>query len=536
MSRYLMQSRSAPAPAESRAAPAARRRLGAGRSGQVFEEVTPDGRRLACKVFVPDRASSLVNTVLTGAVNPYRWDKHAVACAVLRRRILEPLVRWWFDDRVRLPATDGARWCDESLAFELRAELIEGRHAMLRHPLAGDAKHEADDLVSEVLRPLGKHLEASGFDGLLWQAGRGNPVAAANFMRDLSGSGARWVWIDAESGVPALFPLNPWYLFSTYLPLSDKHGRWLFDDVDVPRLRRYVDHHAAELGERLGAAGLQRLQRDVDALEASQRRWRALPRHRRSVSSYQATGKITREQARHYIDKPVRWLGRLVGRAVVRAPVKLLGVVKRFLPRLAPRHVLAGLAAYGRFFVSQKLRSRWANNYVRRRVLDWRTRGMLDREGARAVRASMAGNDAGEYIADFGVHLAIKPAVKLVVWGLVPLLAILGVLGSWWAVALIAFGGAIGRTIYTLGRTVQSLTRGRRAPWIALLAGLAPVVGNAAYPLQLLASTRGGNGLVAQFLVHDILSGVGRRVPIWGGKDTLLEHWCNAIARLVTRA
>ena len=190
VSRYLMTSRPATTPNDAPAAPTARRRLGAGRSGQVFEEVTPDGRRLACKVFLPDRASSLVNTVLMGAVNPYRWDKHAVACAVLRRRILEPLVRWWFDDKVRLPATDGARWFDESLAFELRAELIEGRHAMLRHPLAGEAKHEVDDLVNEVLRPLQQHLDESGFDGLLWQAGRGNPVAAANFMRDLTDTAA----------------------------------------------------------------------------------------------------------------------------------------------------------------------------------------------------------------------------------------------------------------------------------------------------------------------------------------------------------
>ena len=154
---------------------------------------------------------------------------------------------------MRLPATDGARWYEPERAFELRAELIEGRHAMLRHPLAGEAKHEVDDLVNEVLRPLQQHLDESGFDGLLWQAGRGNPVAAANFMRDLTDSGARWVWIDAESGVPALFPLNPYHLFRTYLPLSDKHGRWLFDDVDVPRLRAYVDRNTAPLARRLGA-------------------------------------------------------------------------------------------------------------------------------------------------------------------------------------------------------------------------------------------------------------------------------------------
>ena len=185
---------------------------------------------------------------------------------------------------------------------------------MLRHPLAGVAATETAELVREVLHPLQGHLEAAGFDGLLWQAGRGNPVAAANFMRAEEGDRARWVWIDAESGVPALFPLNPWYLLRTYLPLCVKHERPLFDDVDVPRLRAYVMESQKALTERLGERGVARLRADVDALEASQARWRSLPRHRRSVASYQATGKITREQARHYIDKPVRWLARLAGR------------------------------------------------------------------------------------------------------------------------------------------------------------------------------------------------------------------------------
>ncbi|MDA1194654.1 MAG: hypothetical protein O2894_05670 [Planctomycetota bacterium] len=529
-----MQSR---APSRSAAPPAPRRRLGAGRSGQVFEEFQADGSRLACKVFLPDRASSIVNTVLTGAVNPYRWDRHAVECAVLRRRILETLVAGWFAGRVRLPATDGACWNESARAFELRAELIAGRHAMLRHPLAGVAATETAELVREVLHPLQGHLEAAGFDGLLWQAGRGNPVAAANFMRAEEGDRARWVWIDAESGVPALFPLNPWYLLRTYLPLCVKHERPLFDDVDVPRLRAYVMESQKALTERLGERGVARLRADVDALEASQARWRSLPRHRRSVASYQATGKITREQARHYIDKPVRWLARLAGRACVRAPAKLWGVVRPWVAKLNPRHVAAALGRYGRFFLSQDVRTRWARRHVRRRVLDWRGRGFLDLNGVRAVRESMAGGNAAEYVADFGVHLAIKPAIKLMVWGLIPALKMMGVIDSWWLVgALAVYGGAIGRTVYTLGRTVQALIRGRPAPWIALAAGLLPIVGNAAYPLQLLAATHARDGLVARFLVHDILSGVGRRLPIWGGKDTLMEHWFNRLACLVTRA
>ncbi len=537
MSSNLMTSRTIPTSTDAPAAPTARRRLGAGRSGQVFEEVTEDGRRLACKVFIPDRPSSIVNTVLTGAVNPYRWDRHAVECGVLRRRILEPLVLWWFDGRLRLPATDGARWYEPERAFELRAELIEGRHAMLRHPLAGEAKLEARELDREILRPLAKHLGEAGFDGLLWQAGKGNPVAAANFMRDERAGAVRWVWIDAESGVPALFSLNPWHLFRTYLPLCIKHGCWLFDDVDAPRIRAYLGEQADALKAHLGERAFARLRADVDALEASQRRWRSLPRHRRSVASHQAVGKITREQARHYVDKPVRWIARLVGKACMRVPGKVGALLAKVGAKLHPRHVHAALGRYARFFLSQSVRTRWASRYVRLRVLDWRERGFIDRDGARAIRTSMQTDNAAEYIADFGVHLAIKPGVKLLVWGLVPLLKVFGVIDSWWLVGAIAlYGGAIGRTLYTLGRTVQALVRGRSAPWIALLAGLAPVVGNAAYPLQLLAASSKGDVLAARFLVHDILSGVGRKIPIWGGKDTFLEHRFNALARLVTRA
>ena len=318
--------------------PAGRRKLGRGRSGTVYEERDPDGRRWACKLLVPDRASSLVMTVLTGAVNPYRWNPDAAEAAVLRRRILAPLVSWWFDGRVRLPETGGVRFDEDAHAFELKAERIEGRHAMLRHPLAGDARHEIRELVRDVLRPLQRHLKAAGFDGLLWQAGKGNPVASANFMRETrEDATARWVWIDAESGVPALFPLNPWHLVRTYAPLSLKHRRWLFDDVDVPRLRSYVDAHARDL-ETAGAC-VRTLRRDVDTLEAAQRSWKALGRHRRSVASHRVTGRITEDQARYYTKRPVRWLTRLAGRGFVRGVRTAGRLVLYLLLQLKPRRI-----------------------------------------------------------------------------------------------------------------------------------------------------------------------------------------------------
>ena len=510
--------------------PASRRRLGAGRSGQVFEEILPDGRSLACKVFLPDRASSLVNRVLTGAVNPYRWNAHAVECAVLRRRILAPLVQLWFQGALRLPETHGARWDEDHRAFELRAERVQGRHTQLQHSLGGGDADEVGDLVRGIMRPLQKHLAESGFDGLLWQAGKGNPVAAANYMRDLSSGPARWVWIDAESGVPALVPMAFWTLGTTYLPLCVKHRCWLFDDVDSARLERYIERRGDELTEQLGEDGYRELRVRTTELGAAQERWRALKRHERGVQSHLAAGKLPAEDGARFMRSALLWNGHLMARAAASLPRRAKGLAAAAWSRISLLGSLRGLATYGRFFLSRSRRQRWASHHVRRRILDWRKRGMLSPEGAAAVKASMTSDEAAEYVADFGVHLAIKPAVKVLTWGSLPLLALSGAADHWMLVGLIAISGALGRTAYTAGRVLQAMLAGRQAPWIALGMGALPVVGNAAFPTQLLAATRGGDGRVARFLVHDILTGIGRRLPIWGGADTLLEHGFNRVA------
>jgi hypothetical protein len=507
-----------------------RRRLGAGRSGQVFEEVTADGRSLACKVFLPDGASSLVNQLLTGAVNPYRWNRHAVDCAVLRRRILAPLVQCWFGGELRLPETEGSRWDAEHRAFELRAERVKGRHTQLRHSLGGGDTDEVSELVRRIMRPLQHYLAESGFDGLLWQAGKGNPVAAANYMRDLSRGAARWVWIDAESGVPALFPMAAWTLATTYLPLSVKHRRWLFDDVDVARLRRYVERNAAELRAAVGTAALEALRSDISALENSQWEWRSLGRHQRGVESHLVTGKLSSDAAATFRGRPLRWAAHLARRAAWSVLRRTGSRCRAAWARVSGSWSLRALESYAAFFASSSRRRRWAGHHVRRRILDWRRRGMLSPETAGAVRASMDSDVASEYLADFGVHLAIKPAVKVLTWLSLPILALGGLADHWTLVGLLAFSGALGRTLYTGGRTLQAALGRRPCPWVALGIGVLPVIGNAAFPIQLLAATRGQRGLVARFLVHDILSGLGRRLPIWGGADTLAEHTLNDLA------
>ncbi|MDX1683546.1 MAG: hypothetical protein R3336_10520, partial [Phycisphaeraceae bacterium] len=58
--------------------------------------------------------------------------------------------------------------------------------------------------------------------------------------------------------------------------------------------------------------------------------------------------------------------------------------------------------------------------------------------------------------------------------------------------------------------------------------------GNAAYPLQLLWSSGPSGRAVGRFIVIDLVTSIGTAMPIWGGRDTLTEHFFNRLAiRLV---
>ena len=138
------------------------------------------------------------------------------------------------------------------------------------------------------------------------------------------------------------------------------------------------------------------------------------------------------------------------------------------------------------------------------------------------------------WLSDFAVHVAIKPLVKGVEWLVFPVLLMAGVVDESTVALAILAGGSVSRTLYTAGRALHDLLRGRRAPWVALGVGVLPVVGNLAYPAQIAWRSREEADLAAQFLLYDGMSLVGRRLPIWGGRNTLLEYRFNQwVDRLV---
>ena len=519
---------------------AARQLLGRGRSGVVYRQDTPDGA-LAVKLFLGDTLADLVHQVAFGAPNPYSWSGPAVRCALYRRRVLAVLARYWFNDRLQVADATRVLWNQTARAWELHTRFVDGYPAALHHPFSDSRDHEQAELREEIMRPLQDHLDASGFDGLVWQAGRGNPVAANNFLvverrRGRRSAGhTRWAWIDLESGVPALFPADPRPLFTYYLPRSFRFGRPLFDDVDPTRLLAYVDEHADAIEAALGDSGIVvRLRRWAWQLRDAQYEWKSLPRRDRSLHCAMVRGRVSAAEARWYQDRPLRWHASELRRGSWSAAAGLVAGARRTLRAVQGVDVAGVVSRAWRFATSQPYRARIGRFYALRRVRRWTQRGQLGRrEGAYLRRLS--GHEHSTYLTDFAVHMALKPAYKSVTWLTLPLLAHLSVLPVWAVPIGLLFGGSCARTAYTLLRATQARLQGLAVPWIALGVGLLPIAGSAAYPSQILAAGRSGQGKLAGLILYDTLTSIGRRVPIWGGEDTATEHAFNRLAdRIVT--
>jgi hypothetical protein len=505
--------------------------LGQGRSAEVFAIEGPDGRVAARKVFVGSSLARLVHYVCFGADNPYVWNESAILGAHHRRRVLRHLVRFWFGDKVRVAESYGVGWNERHRVNELTMEFIDGRGAKLRQPFGAAAENEIGALVGDVMRPLQAHLIAAGFDGAAWQAGLYNPVATSNFMAEERADGTKgWVWIDIESGVPALFPANPLGLFRYYLPRAFKYGRPLFDDVDVARLEGYVRERRRDIERAIGPRAFDSLAGSLRDLAASRADWRDMSRLERGIESALRRGTLSRAEADRYIRRPYLWLARQIGHGVA--------AMGRSIARRA--RAWLGLARIGRLAVatlrllgSEKARAELARNTTVAALDRWHSRRQLTTwERNRLVQElDEAGSSA--HLSDFGMHFAMKPLVKFATLFALPPLFAAGLIDETALAFGIVAGGSIARTIYTLWRLGEAVIAGTPRPWLALLVGLPPMVGTVAFPIQLLYDGAGRGISIAKFIVLHVATRMGEAIPIWGGRDTLAEHLCNRAAASV---
>lgn len=511
--------------------------LGRGRSGVVYLIEPSGGPKIARKIFDSGILTRLVQVLFLGAANPYAWSEHAIRGALLRRRILAEIVPFALDNAMGVARAFGHGWDEVRAVMTLDTEYIEGSHPALHHPLARNGKKETDELRRDLLPRLQGLLRETGFDGMLWQAGLGNPVAFANFLlRKNSSHGPRWYWVDLESGVPALFPASLRALFCTYLPLSIKHRAPLFDHTDTIRLTAWLTRNRAGLDAVRGPGTGERLLSECAALEVSGLQLMRQSRLQRSISSQIAKGTISVPQAEFFSRRPLRWRTREALRGIKNLASTIgQGLIKlrRQYRRVLWREIPSQLAA---FLLSQDRREQVARAAISLRIDQWVSRGSLSPEHASQIRQEVQDEESSAWISDFAVHMAIKPMVKATVWILFPLLLMRGAVDEATVAVVILVGGSVSRTLYTAWRTVQEIARGGHPPWVALGVGAIPALGNLAFPAQIAWTGHEDKNLPAQFLLYDGMTLIGRRLPIWGGLNTLTEQLANhATDRFVLR-
>ena len=429
---------------------------------------------MARKVFGSNELTKLVQLLFLGAPNPYVWNEDEIRCAHLRREILAELVEQWFDGELYVARSHGWAWNQAARGYELRAKLVDGRPPNLRHPLRMNEQDQMQTLSTEIMPKLQRLLIA---------------------------------------------------LFGFYLPRSFRFGRRLFDDVDTERLADYLEQR----GSPRDALA------KVEELGFRQGRWKSQPRVERSIGYRLARGDLREDEAAWFRARPFRWYLREGSAVLRRLPGRIARRVEGGLRRLARLPWRSAPSSFVRFFVSQRYRAELARDFTEKRIAAWVERRQMSESDARFLKSHLDQEDSATFATDFGVHLAIKPFVKTVEYWLLPLLYALGLLSEGWlALAMLAAGPAA-RSLCTGSRIVQNSLRGKERPWTALFIGVIPVLGNFAFPIQLLRSSHKKEDDLARFLLYDGFARIGAGVPIWGGQDTLTEHRANQLADQIVR-
>ena len=271
---------------------------------------------------------------------PYTGNEAALETAVHRRAVVGLLTRFWFGENLVAPI------------IELRT-LDDGRFALVTQLVRGDVPRNiegAKRLLSDLTR---RFLEA----GLpVWQVADYNPRAIGNLMELPDGS---FAMIDLESNLVSPF-LPPGAIVR-----SIRNAQYpSFDDVDIRRLREYLDANRAEIESALGPE---------DAAEL-----------------HAATERLAEAQARWFASEP-----RIISRTL------------RFLFRLidVPSWVrgIRGLAARG---------TSMGEDFVEEGVETWVAEGHITQAQGADLRRALGNPEVALVLANLGAHLAITVPLR----------------------------------------------------------------------------------------------------------------------------
>ncbi len=538
--------------------------LGTGRSGAAYLD-----NGTVRKDFLGDPFADRLHYVVFGAPNPYRWNEDAVACADYKRDIIDSLVKYWHELNLKVAKPLGTGWNEKKKAFWLRTEFSNGKPASMHTPFSSENEGELSDLTDNVMKPLQNRLIEAGLYGLVWQAGKGNPAAPNNFLLEKYSDGShKWVWIDLESGVPAMLPLTPSF-FKFYLPKWVQYKRPLFDDVDIKKLRAYVGKNQKDLEAKLGNEKFWALYNNITQLEFHQQRWKSMKRSHRAIEYQLKTGKIDEERAQWFKEHTADWYAREIGRISWKS---IDALVFKLPPKIARKmydidfpRILFNI---DQLISNGEYRREVGRDYFLHVISDSESRKWITPEQAAYLRGLIQETNSRKYMADVGASIGIKAIEWLVVVPVGYELYRNGAISQSEFVAMLLLKGSILRSMYSFPKMSWSAytkikstnDKKRFLPYAkefatgvgysgfwgpegvmsyvfsealklqhatAFLAGLVPVAGALAYPLEMIYSNdKLGSDLGALAVYHSAAK-AGEKVPVVGGRDGHLSYLAN---------
>ncbi len=514
-----------------------RKLLGNGRSAVVYRMLTKHGDT-ARKIFTGSTVAALAHLSFYGAALDYRWNEAAIKSAYYRRKVLRLFLKCWFGDSLCI--ADAYGWGRDEVedAYYLDTEFSSGQLTHFFSPFLSKQNKEIDHLRNELMPRLQEHLIEAGLVGTVWQAGYGQPCAFPNFLCLRGGEDVgdlKWVWIDAESGVPAIVSYHFPALFKFYIPQALKRGRVLFDDLDPDQLRSYIQENDIILKRTLSSDEWGKLNEYVDDLIGAHSLWALETRLTRSVGYYFFRGIISGEQRDYYLQHKIHWYGFLICYLSKRIPRKLNQKFSNFVSFVKERvHPLEWFRILAKGLVSPTFRLDLSRKVVMRGIDLWCSKNRITIEQKEALVLELHDNEKCIWLEDFGVHLVIKPLGYLLRFTLIPLLIHFNLISVGVAGILFVFMGNLLRTTYTVFRAMECMLKRRPIPWVALLVSPIPSIGTLAFPCQMFHSARKGH-LISQMIIYESCSLGVVGLPIWGGRDNGWEHWANHIAHRLVR-
>ena len=519
--------------------------LGSGKAARVLLVKRVNGELVAEKQFVHGNILTRgLYKLCFQAPLPYRTNRFAIASAYYTRKVVMHLTEFWFGTP-RVADARYIRWDDGNCGWVLGTEYIEGRGP---NPLLRNGNYEIFELEAFMDR-LRDHLMESGLYGPIWQSDKSLSVPTSNFL--LNGKN-EWIWIDLEAAVPNLrFIKN-----KSYLKESKMEGfSPLFGDIDFDKLFEYMEKNRDRIknykllksyANKLRHFMVEWKYREIAIFRtASEYKIKESEKKKRNMEitnqyldawreeyglSYSMEIRIRRSRFflllfmafadlfyivlnRQYFN---RWIeqkyqkledrGRIP--AGYRKNITINWIMSKFLFKelqlwLLDPHYKEVYKSFGVFYFDQKIK-------------DFETKKRLSEDEIVALRSGMKVSAA--YMKGFGYHLLIKP-ISLYT----DTISIGGVIvtGSWEPLLIMLITPAM-RVVATLILWIQEWLKGERLKiGIALVVGGIPKFGIFGFPAQMYRTEHA----IFRLLSISTLSGMGKKVPVFGEDNSTLEHW-----------